>query len=112
MDIIFKNRKFAEECNDFNLLRKRRGERQAQLIARRLDEMRAVDKLEGMRYLPAARCHELKANLAGKLSLNLDGQYRLISEPAYDPIPRKLDGGLDWTKVTAVAVLEIRDTHE
>jgi plasmid maintenance system killer protein len=112
LDINFKNRKLAEEYNDFNLLKKRRGERQAKLIARRLDEVRAADTLEDMRYLPAARCHELKANLAGKLSLDLDGQYRLIIEPAHDPIPRKLDGGLDWTKVTAVVVLEIRDTHE
>ena len=34
-----------------------------------------------------------------------------LFEPASNPLPRKKDGGLDWTKVTAVRILEIEDTH-
>jgi hypothetical protein len=41
----------------------------------------------------------------------LDHPYRLIFIPADDPIPTKDDGGLDWSKVTAVEILEIADTH-
>ena len=64
-----------------------------------------------MRYLPG-RCHELKGNRADQLSLDLDGPYRLIFEPAHDPIPRRPDKGLDWTRVTAVRILEVVDYHD
>lgn len=47
-----------------------------------------------------------------QLSLDLDHPYRLIFEPANEPIPTKPDGGLDWNKVTAVRILGVEDTHE
>ncbi|WP_229548556.1 hypothetical protein [Nostoc sp. CHAB 5836] len=50
-------------------------------------------------------------NRAGQLSLDLDGPYRLIFEPADQPIPLKPDGGLDWDKVTAVEILGVENTH-
>jgi len=61
--------------------------------------------------LPQVRCHELKGDRTGQLSLDLDHPYRLIIEPAHDPIPRKPDGGLDWNKVTAVMIVGVEDTH-
>lgn len=64
-----------------------------------------------MRQLPGARCHELTANLKGKLAVDLDHPYRLLFEPAHNPVPCKHDGGLDWTKVTAITVLEILNYH-
>lgn len=42
----------------------------------------------------------------------LDHPYRLIFESADEPIPTKSDGGIDWTKVTAVRILGVEDTHE
>ncbi|MBW4486505.1 MAG: hypothetical protein KME12_01815 [Trichocoleus desertorum ATA4-8-CV12] len=111
MDIVFKDSKFEEECNNQNLLEKRHGQNRAKRIRRRLDDLRAATVLEDMRYLPG-RCHELKYDRAGQLSLDLDHPYRLIFEPADEPIPTKPDGGLDWTKVTAVTILGIEDTHE
>ena len=83
----------------------------AKLLRRRLDEFRAAENLEIMRSLPQVRCHELKGNREGTLSVDLDHPYRLIFEPASTPIPRKSDGGLDWTKVTAIRVLTIEDYH-
>jgi proteic killer suppression protein len=64
-----------------------------------------------MRNLPG-RCHELRGKSPAELSLDLDGPYRLIFEPADDPVPVKDDGGLDWTKVQGVTVLRVEDTHE
>jgi proteic killer suppression protein len=43
--------------------------------------------------------------------MDLHGGFRLIFEPADEPVPRKDDGGLDWTKVTVVRILEIKDYH-
>ncbi len=112
MDIIFKNSKFRKECNSLKELIRRHGERRGKLIGRRLDEMNAATVLEELRTLPQARCHELRQNRKGQLAVDLDGPYRLIFEPANNPIPRTPDGGLDWTKVTAVRILEIEDYHE
>lgn len=43
--------------------------------------------------------------------MDLDGPYRLIFEPADDPVPTKDDGGLDWSRVTTIRALGVEDTH-
>jgi proteic killer suppression protein len=43
--------------------------------------------------------------------MDLEFLYRLIFEPEHDPIPKRADGGLDWSAVTAIRILEIADTH-
>ena len=63
-----------------------------------------------MRHVPG-RCHELAGDRSGQLSLDLDHPYRLIFKPATEPIPLKPDGGLDWTRVDAVLILGVEDTH-
>ena len=108
MDIIFKSQKFQKIVNTQKLLVQEHGDRQAQRIRRRLDELRAAATLEDLRHLPQARCHELTGDRRGQLSLDLVHPYRLIIEP----VPRKADGGLDWSHVTAVLVSGVEDTHD
>lgn len=110
MKIAFDDRKLAKEWNDFSRLRRRHGDRRARLIRQRLDELRAAETLEDMRFLPGPRCHELTGNRAGQLSVDLDHPYRLLFMPA-DPAPTRADGGLDWSQVTAIVVLGVEDTH-
>lgn len=76
-----------------------------------MDELRAANNLEEMRSLPQARLHELRGDRDGQLSLDLDHPYRLIIQPACNPIPTKPDGGLDWARVTAILIVEVADTH-
>jgi len=83
----------------------------AKLLRRRLDEFRVADNLEVLRSLPQVRCHELKGRRVGMLAVDLDHPYRLVFEPANHPMPRKLDGGLDWTGITAIRVLTVEDYH-
>jgi proteic killer suppression protein len=64
-----------------------------------------------MRKLPG-RCHALTGDRDGQLSIDLDGPYRLIFEPADNPPPANEDGGLHWERVTAVRILAVEDTHE
>ena len=97
--------------NNGSLLIRKYGQLRANLIRRRLDECRAADNLTVLRSLPQMRCHELKGDRAGCLAIDLDHPYRLIFEPANDPTPRKPDGGLDWTGVTAIRVLTVEDYH-
>lgn len=112
LDILFKNHKLAKTCNSQKLLVREFGDRQAALIRRRLDELHAANDLAELKSLPQARCHELTGNRAGQLSVDLVHPYRLIFTVAGEPIPRKPDGGLDWTQVTAVMVIGVEDTHE
>ena len=113
MDILFASGRLEKMCNDHKLAVRRLGDRRARLLGQRLAELQAAEVLEHIRpqYLPAPRCHELREDLAGKLSVDLDYPYRLLFEPANEPVPRKPDGGLDWTGVTAIRALRIEDTH-
>jgi len=43
--------------------------------------------------------------------MDLDGPYRLIFEPAHDPLPLDENGSLDWARVTAIRILLIEDYH-
>jgi proteic killer suppression protein len=105
LEILFKSRQLEEECNHPSK------DQRGKLLRRRLDDLRAAPTLEAMRKLPG-RCHELKGDLAGLLSMTLDGGNRLCFRPAEDPPPRKPDGGLDWTRVTAIMIDRIGDYHD
>lgn len=111
MEIVFRTRKLEKQCNDDREARRTWGDEQAQRLRRRLDDLTAAEHLGVMRNLPG-RAHELKGNRHGQISLDLRHPYRLILEPANDPIPTKHDGGLDWDAVTSVRILGIEDTHE
>ncbi len=111
MEILFSAGDNPDDWNDSKRLVRRHNAQRAKLIRRRLDELRATPSLDIMRSLPG-RCHELKGDRAGQLSLDLDGPCRLLFTPVGDPPPKKPDGGLDWTQVTAVVVLGVEDTHE
>lgn len=111
MEIIFASTKLEKECNQEKLLIRRYGPERAKLISRRLDEIRAADSIQVLGTLPQVRCHELKAARAGQISVDLKHPYRLLFEPAHQPVPRKPDGGMDWAKITAVRILEVEDTH-
>jgi proteic killer suppression protein len=64
-----------------------------------------------MRDLPG-RCHELKHDRAGQLALDLCHPFRLIFEPANEPMPQKNGGGLDWSGVTVICVLGVVNYHD
>jgi proteic killer suppression protein len=110
MDVRFTNAKLAKLCNSDKNLRGKYGQRMASVIQQRLLDLEAAETLEVMRRLPG-RCHELKQNLKGCLAVDLVHPDRLAFRPDHDPIPQKVDGGLDWTQVTAIEVMGIGDYH-
>ncbi|HTE42955.1 MAG TPA: hypothetical protein VK629_19180 [Steroidobacteraceae bacterium] len=113
MDIRFADRTLEKECLDSRLLKRAHGERRAKLIANRLVVLQSSKALSdiGPPYRGPYRCHELTGNRQGQLSIDLDHPYRLILKPDHDPTPQREEGGLDWSKVTAIIVIEIADTH-
>jgi plasmid maintenance system killer protein len=110
LEVSFDDPGLAALCASDRDLRRRCGTVRAKKIQQRLKDLRAAETLADMRHLPG-RCHELHANLAGFLSLDLDHPYRLLFRPAdgTDPGP---GGGLDWSKVSAVTIVSVTDTHD
>lgn len=111
MNIIFDSQKFQKECNDFKLLQRRYGPEMAKKIRQRLDDFHAAPNLKTVFSLPGHRCHELKGDRKGQLSVDLVHPYRLIFKPANNPVPLKPDGGYEYEKITSVSIIEIADTH-
>lgn len=111
MDIVFASRQLEKLCNDDRKATRKWGRAQADLLGRRLDDLRAARCLQDLRGGPGG-LHELKHDRAGQLAMDLRGGDRLVFVPENDPVPKKPDGGLDWTQVTAVRVLEVGDYHD
>lgn len=112
MDITFKSNRIQKICCDGRRARRKHGAVMAHRLRQRLDDMDAAPTLEDLRPPFPGRCHELKADLAGQLSVDLEHPYRLIFRPATDPLPQLHSGGLDWSRIDAVEILRIDDTHE
>lgn len=112
MNISFKSKKLEKTFNEGAQLRKRYGADQAKKIGLRMSALRAAERLgDFMAYSKPERCHELSGDRAGQLSMDLIHPYRLIFIPNHDPIPKKDDGGLDWSRVTAVKIIDVENTH-
>ncbi|MFN0215797.1 MAG: type II toxin-antitoxin system RelE/ParE family toxin [Saprospiraceae bacterium] len=111
MKITIPNRKLTKRLSDPAETVKAYGMPIAKRINQRLQEFEAAENLEIIRSFPAANCHELKGQNAGQLSVDISANYRLIIQQAEDPPPLKADGGLDWSAVTEILILNIVDYH-
>lgn len=113
MEIHFTSRKVQKLCNSEKEMRGKLGSRNAKLLKRQLTELKAAVTLEDMSMskLPSAHCHQLGQDRKGQLAVDLVHPKRLIFKPDHSPIPRKEDGGLDWSQVTAILIVEVVDYH-
>jgi plasmid maintenance system killer protein len=111
VELAFERQQLASLCNSERALVRKFGPEAAKRIRRRLTQLAAATCLQDLRNAPG-RCHELAADRAGHLNIDLHGPYRLIFAPTEHPPPAKSDGGLDWSAVIAVTISEITDTHE
>lgn len=111
MEITYSSNKLKKQLTDAKEMSKAFGQL-ARKINQRHSELKSADTLAIMRLFPAARCHELTANLTSCLAVDVSGNYRLIFRPNHDPLPLKEDGGLNWEEVTAITIEEIEDYHK
>lgn len=110
MVILFGSKQLQKRCNSLKNAQKFWGDRRGMLVMRRLDEIADSDTLEILIQVHP-RCHPLKGDLKGLWSVDLEHPYRLIFEPATDPLPMLKSGGLDTGRVTTVRILKVEDTH-
>ena len=113
MDISFSSRRLEKQLNQERAMVKAFGSQRAKRLKIVLTALRAAPSLAMFAppYSPPHRCHELTGNRKGKLSLDLDGPYRLLLSPAHNPLPERQEGGLDWLRVTAIKIHGLEDTH-
>ena len=113
MDIIFSSKKLQKQLSEAKVMVKVHGSRRTALLKVIMTQLRAAPNLGVFAppYSPPNRCHELKGNKKGQLSVDLDHPYRLLFEPINDPLPMRPEGGLDWLKVTAIQIRGVEDTH-
>lgn len=111
VEVTFKSKKLQKVCNSDAELKKEYGKNCAKKFRARLDDLAAASTLDTFRSLPG-RCHELKGDRKGQLSLDLAHPLRLLFEAAGDDVQYKEDGGLDWKSVKSVVILEVEDTHD
>ena len=86
------------------------GPKMAKAVMKRITQLEAADTLEDMRSLPG-NWHELHEDRDGQIAANLSANLRLIIKPANNPLPLDDDGGLDWSSVDSVNIVEIADYH-
>ena len=110
MDIGFRSASLRTSCNESKKGLRKYGTDRFKILRRRLDELRAADSLGEMP--PAARCHPLRGAREGQFAVLLDGAWRLVFEPANDPLPLLATGALARNRVTAVTILEVVDYHD
>lgn len=110
MEVLFVSEKARRSFSSHRDLEKDWGNGGAKKIALRLQQLAAAPTLSDIRQMPG-RCHELTGDRRGHLAVDVEHPYRLVFRPTADPSPKKPDGGLDWTKVESITIIEIVDYH-
>jgi plasmid maintenance system killer protein len=111
MELFFATKKLAKLLNSQKETLRAYGHDNGKRILLRLQQMAAASNLAELAHLPQTRVHELKADRDEQISVDVKHPYRLLLVQSHDETPRKEDGGLDWSRITKVTVVEIADTH-
>ncbi|MDR2707120.1 MAG: hypothetical protein LBC02_15210 [Planctomycetaceae bacterium] len=110
MEITYINSRLRKICTDNKIAVKELGRLCADILLVRLERIKYANNLEELRHTPG-HWHELAGDRWGQLACRLESTTRLVFEPNHEPRPEKIDGGLDWTKVTEITITEIVDYH-
>ena len=111
MEISYANSRIEKICTDAKKAKKELGPVGAKVLLQRLNQLESESDLEKLRFYPG-NFHELTGDRWGQLAVNLEGLKRLVFEPNHDIRPTKPDGGLDWSSVTSIIIIEIVDYHK
>ena len=109
MEVTYLNSQLKKLCDKSREAQKKLGANCAKKLRTRLADLQAA---ESVTDLVAGKPHPLKGDRLGQYAVRLDGGRRLVFEPANESLPRKEDGGIDWSEVTAVRIVFIGDYHD
>ena len=109
MEIDFKDKKLRELCEQKALAEHKLGRPCAQKLRSRLSDLLAARCVSD---LMAGRPHPLHGDREGQFTVDLHGGRRLVFISSHNPVPRKEDGGIDWTSVTQNQIIYVGDYHD
>lgn len=109
VEISFADVKLESICRDSRLATKKLGAQSAKKLQLRLAELFAA---ESVGELIAGRPHPLAHDRVGQFAVDLHGGLRLIFKPATEKPPTLPGGGIDWSNVNAITIIEIGDYHD
>lgn len=110
MQINFYGRKLRNLCENNRDAVRRLGSDSAKKLQSRLSDIEAAANV--MELPPLGNPHPLVGDRQGQFSIGLAGGNRLVFEPNHNPVPKKDDGGINWTMVTSVTIVFIGDYHD
>lgn len=110
MELEFASDALRKRLEDDKAMLKAYGER-AKPLRLRLTLLRQAVCLADVPHTPPPRRHKLSGTREGQFAVDLKHPWRLIFEPANDPLPRLDDGSLDLAAVTKVKILDVTDYH-
>ena len=100
MEIDFRTSKHKKLYQDYNRLKGKYGELQAELIITRINEFKAAENLYDIQCLPQAKLHKLGQNRKGQFAVSIKHPYRIILQPFNGDM-------LDLKTITSIEILEI-----
>ena len=111
LKIDFPNPKHKATLEDSRQVTKLYGPQTARKLGSRFDDLDATHSMGDMRSLPG-HWEELNGGRSGQFSARLHGSYRLIVKPQKHPPPVKADGGLDWSAIDSIYIVDVVDHHD
>ena len=111
MEILFKAQKLRKTMSSEALLVREYGKENGRLIMRRMFVLQAAESLADVPRQRPERCHALSGKKKGKYAVDVKHPYRIVLEPANDPLPVHDDGSVDLGRVTSIRILGVEDYH-
>ncbi len=111
MEINYRNQKLKKLVSNPRELTKDYGDDVSKAVAKRIKDMEASETLSEYMMCYSGKCKQLTGGRKGQFSVRLDRGVRLVFAPDEQETPRKPDGGLDWSKITKIKILEIVNYH-
>ncbi|WP_319559004.1 type II toxin-antitoxin system RelE/ParE family toxin [Marispirochaeta sp.] len=111
MDIQFASARLERIFNSQQQLLKTYGKETVRKIRIRMMVLRSAPTLSTVPTKKPDRCHPLKGDRKGEYAVDLNHPFRLVFEPAGDPLPVKGDGSTDVSAVTVIRILRVEDYH-
>ena len=78
MDIEYSNKQIEKVCTNAAAAKLKHGERMAEVIHQRIDEIRASSSVEEMIQYSIGRCHKLKGSRKEQYAVDLIHPHRLV----------------------------------
>jgi len=121
MDVLIPDGKLKRALEDAKERQRRYGQVMSKKIRLRMDALTAAETLGDFwpPYSPPERCHELKGNMAGTFSMDLEHPKRLLFKPVSGDEVSEVNKAADitdekqrWTTIRTIEISEVRDTHD